>query len=166
MLVVVALIAIMIGVTFPAIGAGLESLRLRSAADDIVAAFNAAQARSDRFQEPVELILSPTHRTIDTRGVISNTSRHLELPDGIRIAAILPAPVPEGDDTNQPDRVFVHYPDGAVPRIAVNLVNSRGLHRLVTLDPITGVASEQVFTGQLDQTNANRLAGDDLQGVR
>jgi hypothetical protein len=31
------------------------------------------------------------------------------------------------------------YPGGAVPRVGVEIVNARGVHRIVRVDPITGV---------------------------
>jgi hypothetical protein len=36
-------------------------------------------------------------------------------------------------------RSFLLYPDGSVPRLGVELVNRRGVHRIVHVDPITGV---------------------------
>ena len=47
---------------------------------------------------------------------------------------------------------FFIYPDGSVPSIVIDLVNSRGFHRLVAVDPITGIAREQaVLNGLVEE---------------
>jgi type II secretory pathway pseudopilin PulG len=144
MIIVVALMALFIGITFPSVGAGLESLRLRSASEDIVAALNSALTRANRRQDAVQVIVSPAHRTVLTQAVHSGTPRTVALPDGIRIARVLPDSGEPVDDAGNPaDRDFFIYPDGSVPSIVIDLVNNRGFHRLVSVDPITGVAREQ-----------------------
>ena len=144
MMVVVALIAVMIGITFPAFASGLESIRLRGASDDIVATLNSALTRANRQQDAAEVIISPRNRSVVTEGVRTKFVRRTDLPDGISIARVLPLPDTTGDDSAaQPDRHFFLYPDGSVPEITVDLVNRKGFHRLVSVDAITGVAREQ-----------------------
>ncbi|MGC2657287.1 MAG: prepilin-type N-terminal cleavage/methylation domain-containing protein [Bryobacteraceae bacterium] len=150
MMIVVALMALLIGITFPAIGNGLESLRLRSASEDVVAALNSALTRADRNQDPVQIIVSPARRSILTQAVHSRVSRNVTLPDGIRIAQVLPDPEQARDDAGEPvDRDYFIYPDGSVPSIVIDLVNQRGFHRLVSVDPITGVAREQAVASAM-----------------
>lgn len=159
MTVVVMLVALMISITFPAIGAGLEALRLRSGASDTVATFNAALSRAERFQDAVVIQISPRKGLIEARTIATNTVRRLELPEGVSIVRVLPA-ASLGNDDALADREFILYPDGAVPRIALELANRRGTHRLVALDPITGVARQTIFVGALDdQAVADLFAG-------
>jgi len=144
MMVVVALMALLIGVTFPSVSAGLESLRLRSASEDIVAALNLALTRANRVQDAIQVTISPAHRSIVTQAVHSSTPRTVTLPDGVRIVRVLPDTGESPDDAGDaPDRNFFIYPDGSVPSIVIDLVNGRGFHRLVSVDPITGSAREQ-----------------------
>lgn len=144
MMIVVALMALLIGITFPSVGAGLESLRLRSASEDIVAALNSALTRANRRQDAVQVIVSPARRSVLTQAVHGGAPRTVTLPDGIRIARVLPDTREPVDDAGNPaDRDFFIYPDGSVPSIVIDLVNNRGFHRLVSVDPITGVAREQ-----------------------
>ena len=159
MIVVVALISIMIGITFPAVGAGLESLRLRTGADDIVTTFNSALVRAERFQEAVEITISPARRLIETHSLLSNTVHKIELPKGIDIVRIIPAQLLDenSEAAPQPDQRFIVYPNGSVPRIAIDLANRRGTHRLIALDPITGVARETVFSGSFDEKTADEF---------
>ena len=150
MMVVVGLIAVMIGVTFPAIASGLESLRLRTASQDIVTLLNAALTRANRDQDAVEIVISPHGRSITTQTVRSNVWRKVELPEGIQFARIIPE-LPSADDSsvNLDDRRLFIYPDGSVPNITVDLINKKGFHRLVAVDPITGVAREQSIAATL-----------------
>jgi hypothetical protein len=152
MIVVVALIAVMIGITFPAVGAGLESLRLREGAEDIVTAFNSALIRSERSQQAMAITISPSRRLVETQSLVSGASKTVGLPDGVNVVNVSPGS-PSGGSTDSPDqkdRTFLLYPDGSVPRISLDLENRRGNHRLVSLDPITGVARQVALSGPFD----------------
>ena len=159
MIVVVALIALMIGITFPAVGAGLESLRLREGAEDVVTAFNSALIRSERLQQAMVITISPARRCVETQSLVSGTSKKVELPDGVNVISVFPSAQAAGssNSADQKDRTFLVYPDGSVPRISLDLENRRGKHRLVSLDPITGVARQAAFSGVLDAQTAVEL---------
>ena len=143
MIVVVALIALLIGITFPALATSIQSLRLRSSADDVVSALNAALTRAHRLQDAVEITVSPGQRSVFTETVRTSIVKRVNLEDGVRVAAVLPElPGLPGDDPTEQDRHFFIYPDGSVPAISIDLANQKGFHRLVSVDPITGVARE------------------------
>ena len=125
MLVVVAIIAIAAGISFPALAGGLESIRLKSASDSAAAFLNGALNRVNRRQEVVELIISPKQNALELYSTEPGFERRLELPQGITIA---------GDE-----RHFILMPGGTAPRAAIVLGNSRGRHKLILIDPITGV---------------------------
>jgi prepilin-type N-terminal cleavage/methylation domain-containing protein len=146
MLVVVSLIAVMIAISFPAITSGLDSLRLRSSASDLIGAFNLALTRADRLQEAVDVTISAAGHFVEARTMASRIVRRTELPKEIRIAHVFPeeALLTPSENRALPDRHFLIYPNGAVPRITIDLVNEHGAHRFVLLDPITGVARERV----------------------
>ena len=148
MLVVVSLMALMVGITFPSVMTGLDSLRLRSAAGDVSSMFNSALTRADRLQDAVELNISPQRRSIASRAIRTNVTRQIDLPQGIHIAHVYPEDLrwTVDDSGALVDRHFIVYPNGSVPRIVIDLVNDRGAHRIVMLDPITGVARERTTT--------------------
>ncbi|MBV8728664.1 MAG: hypothetical protein JO336_02530, partial [Acidobacteriia bacterium] len=58
LIVVVAIIGVIAGISVPAIATGIDSVRLRTATDSTAAFLNAAVVRSERHQEPIELIIS------------------------------------------------------------------------------------------------------------
>ncbi|MBX5494717.1 MAG: prepilin-type N-terminal cleavage/methylation domain-containing protein [Bryobacteraceae bacterium] len=134
MLVVVAIVGLMAGISFPAVTSGLETLRLNEASETTVAFLNAALTRADRRQQVMEITISAPARTITARSTEPGYVRTLSLPDGISIARVFPElPEPENE------RRFLLYPTGTVPRLGIELVNRRGVSRIVRVDPISGV---------------------------
>lgn len=137
MLIVVALLGLLVGITFPSVTAGIDSLRLNSATDSIASFLNAGLNRAERLQETVEVEISLKSNTLTLRSSQPGFLRTLELPDGVVIRAVHP------DIPVEPElpRRFLIFPGGTVPRIGVELVNRRGVRRIVRVDPITGVPS-------------------------
>ena len=137
MLIVVAIIGVMIGVAFPSITAGIETLRLRSATDEIVSVFNSAMNRADRRQIVVEVVIERMAGRLVFASADPGYRRELTMPDGVTIERVLPV-IPNLDE-NLP-RQFLIHPGGTVPRIGLELKNRRNVRRVVSVDPITGAA--------------------------
>jgi len=138
MLIVVALIGLLAGITFPAASSGIDSLRLTSAASSVVGLFNEALIRAERRQQVVELTIARKERTLRLRSAEPGFHKEIELPPGISILSIQPQPLEGAEDG---PRRFMLYPGGAVPRLEIVISNARNARRVVRLDPITGVAS-------------------------
>jgi len=137
MMIVVTLVALIAGISYPSVASGLETLRLRSASDSIVSLLNTALDRADRRQQAVEIWISPTENAIAARSADNVFNRRIDLGDRVHIASILPAPASEVSPTES--REFIVYPGGAVPRITIALATGDGRKRTVRIDPITGV---------------------------
>jgi prepilin-type N-terminal cleavage/methylation domain-containing protein len=137
MLIVMALIALIAGMAAPAISAGLDSLRLRSTSDAIIGFLNTALARADIRQQVVEILISPGDGTITAISGDHGFYKRLDIANPIRILSVEPA-LADAGELNQPRR-FLVYPGGTVPRIAIEIGNSQGRKRLVSIDPVTGV---------------------------
>jgi type II secretory pathway pseudopilin PulG len=135
MVVVVAIAALLVGVTFPAVTAGVDTLRLNAAADSIVSFLNAALNRADRRQQVVEVTISRQENSITMRTADAGFTRALELPEGVKIQAVYPE-LPGEFDTA---RHVMLYPGGTPPRIGVEIVNRKNDRRIVRVDPTTGV---------------------------
>ena len=131
MLVVVGIVSILMGVSYPSISASVDSVRLATAADSTAAFLNSALNRAEQRHQILELTISKRQNQLTLRSGDPSFLRKLELPTGIRIAEILPGGDEEG-------RVFYLIPGGAAPRVGVQLVNPRGAKRTVRVDPITG----------------------------
>jgi prepilin-type N-terminal cleavage/methylation domain-containing protein len=134
MMIVMMLVSLMVGITFPAVTSGLDSLRLNSAADSVAGALNMALNRADRRQTAVEVLIEGPRNRIVLASAEPGFQRVIELPDGVRILTILPE-YPMAENTL---RQFLVFPGGTVPRIGVVLLNRRGATRTVSVDPITG----------------------------
>jgi hypothetical protein len=124
MMVVVTLIGLMAGIAFPAVSAGLDSVRLRSATDSLAAFLNAAVVRAERRQEPIELTISAKDGTLAIYAEDPGFTRELKMPDGITIEAA-------------PERLIL-LPGAAVPGMGIQVANRHGSRRVVHLDPMTG----------------------------
>jgi len=135
MLIVVALIGLLIGISFPAVTSGIDSLRLTSATDSVASFLNGALNRAERRQQVVEITVSRADNSIALRSTEPGFYRKLEMTDGVSIVGVLPQiPV----DPEAP-RSFLVFPGGTVPRLGVVLRNRKGARRQVQVDPITGV---------------------------
>jgi prepilin-type N-terminal cleavage/methylation domain-containing protein len=134
MVTVVAIIGVMAGLLFPAVSSGLDSIRLASAADSIAAYLNSALNRADRRQQVIEIEISTKENALWLRSTEPGYERKLEMPDGVRIEAVLPALPEDGGD-----RRIIVMPGSTPPRIGVAIVSRRGARRIVRVDPMTGV---------------------------
>lgn len=133
MLIVVAIVGLIAGISFPAVSSGLESIRLASGADATVSFLNAALNRAERRQEAVQIVISPKENVLLLRS--TGFERRIEMPSGVTIEAVLPKPAeePEGGV-----RTFFLMPGGTAPRIGIQIANRKGARRLVRVDPILG----------------------------
>jgi len=136
LLVVVAILGLLAGITFPSVSSGLDAVRLNSAANSVASFFNAALNRAERRQQAVEIAISKGERTLRLRTTEPGFVRTLELPEGVTIRAVLPElPAEE----TLPVRYFLLYPGGALPRFGLDIASPKGGRLIVRVDPITGV---------------------------
>src|SRR6202162_6736048 len=135
LVVVVALISLIIGISFPALSAGVDSLRLNAATNSVVSFFNTGLSRAERRQQVVEITISKPENTLSMSSSDPGFSRRLEMPEGVSITHVLPE-LPQNPDA---PRSFFLYPGGTVPRFGVALVNRRNVQKIVRVDHITGV---------------------------
>ena len=135
MMVVVALISLMVGISFPAITSGIDSMRLKAATNSVVSFLDAGLSRAERRQQVIEITISKLDNSIEMQSSEPGFSRKLQMPEGVSIVQVLPQ-LPENPDA---PRMFFLYPGGTVPPLGVQLINRRNVQRVVRVDPITGV---------------------------
>jgi prepilin-type N-terminal cleavage/methylation domain-containing protein len=133
MMIVVAIVGLIAGISFPAVTSGLDNLRLTSASDSLVSFLNGAMNRAERRQQVVEIAISIKDNAayLTTAGL----SRKLDMPSGVTIRTVWPKPPTE---TGAPRR-FLLLPGGTVPRIGIEIANRKGARRIVRVNPMTGV---------------------------
>jgi len=142
-LIVVALIGLIAGLSYPSVNSGLDTLRLRSTSDSMVSFLNIALDHADRRQHVVEVIVSPRENLLLSRTADLAFTSRLELPPQIRIVSVMPA-LPAGGDPQEPRR-FLLFPGGSVPRIGVEIAAAGGRRRMVSVDPVTGSPLSEVL---------------------
>jgi prepilin-type N-terminal cleavage/methylation domain-containing protein len=138
MLVVVALIALIMGISYPSVSRGLDGIRLRTAADDVASFLGLAMNQVERTESPVVV------RFLEAQGVLEMSGpgvplKTMKLAEGISIAGVRPA-IPGGQDGER--NVFL-LPGGTFPRLLVDLTSRSGGRRTVAVDPVTGSAAAQ-----------------------
>jgi prepilin-type N-terminal cleavage/methylation domain-containing protein len=133
LLIVLTLIALVAGISYPSAAASVEFLRMRSVSDMVVGFLNTSIDRASRRQQVIEVWISPKDNLLIARSPDLEFSRRLELPDGYRILTVLP---PAEMNPDEPRR-FLMYPGGTVPRIGIEIANRAGNKRMVSVDPFT-----------------------------
>ena len=128
MLIVVAIIATIASISFPALTSGLAGVRLSSAAGDAASFFTSSFNRVERREQPAAIVIDPALNRVAlfTAQSGDKPATQLELPTGIAI------------DAQEPRRYFI-YPGGAFPRISLILRNEKGARRRIQIDPVTAV---------------------------
>ena len=140
MMIVVTIIALVAGLTYPSLTSGVDSLRLRSTSNSIMALLNTALDRADRRQQAVEIVISPKENSLIARSADMGFTRRLDLGDSIQITKITPPAEVSADEP----RTFLLYPGGSVPGIGIEISNKSGRKRMVAVDPITGVPRSEL----------------------
>lgn len=128
MLVVVTIVAVIAGVSFPALTSGLAGVRLASAAGSTASFLTSTMNTVERHEQPAAIVITPKLNEIAVFTAASGDkpANKLDLPSGIVI---------EGEE---PRRIFL-YPGGAFPRISIVLRSEKGGRRSIEIDPVTAV---------------------------
>ena len=109
MLVVATIIAIIAGVSFPALTAGLDSVRLSSASGSAASFLTSTLNRVERREQAAAIVISPKDNLLAVYTAASGDKpeRELRMPQGITI---------EGDEP----RRFLLMPGGTAPRMTAD----------------------------------------------
>ena len=128
MLIVVTIISIIAGLSFPALTSGLGSIRLSSASGSAASFLTSAMNQVERRELAEVVVIAPQENqmAVYTAASGEKPDQVLRMPQGIKI---------EGDDP----RRFLLQPGGTFPRITLVLHNEKGSRRSVRIDPITAV---------------------------
>jgi len=135
MVVVIALISLMVGVSFPAITSGIDSLRLNAATNAVVSFLDYGLSRAERRQQMVDITISKADNSLEMHSSERGFYRKMQLPEGVSIVQVLPQ-LPDNPGLT---RDFLLYPGGTVPPFGLELINRRNVERVVRVDAITGV---------------------------
>lgn len=130
-LIVSAIIALIGGISYPSIVAGVDSMRLRSASDQVVAFVTQAMDQAQRKQLPVEFRVAPKLNRLAAHSMDSTFDKVLVIDDPVHLVS-----AQGGED----ERRFVLFPGGTPPAVRIELETKDKRRRTVTVDPLTGFA--------------------------
>lgn len=137
MLIVVTIVSLMVGISYPAISSGVETLRMNTLADEVVGLLNFGVNRAERRQHAIEVTVSREANAVFLRSPEPGFEKVVAFPENVSITGIFP-PIPMEDPRG---RRFLIYPSASPPRIGIVLANKRGDRRFIRLDPVSGVAA-------------------------
>jgi type II secretion system protein H len=128
MLVVVTLVGLLAAVTAPAVGSGIETVKLRSSAERLASTMRLARERAVRTRHYQQVTVDPQTRRVELRDLEGDYARAWEIPETIAV------------QLKQP--LFLQFaPDGGVPELHVELQNSRRRMVSVEMDAFTALPS-------------------------
>jgi prepilin-type N-terminal cleavage/methylation domain-containing protein len=128
MLIVVAIIATVAAVSFPALSSGIAGVRLSSTASGAASFLTSSMNMVERREQPAAIVITPRENRMDVFTAASGLTpaRTFQPSAGITF---------EGEDPHR----YLLFPGGSFPRITVVLRNDRGARRSVAIDPVTAV---------------------------
>ena len=148
MVVVLAIVGLIAGISYPALSAGLESVRMISATDGVATFLNSAVNRAERKQQAVELVIEPKEGVLLLYSNDPGFKKEYRLPDGVVIEAVHPN---DGSGDPRDPRRFLFLPGATVPGIGIQVGNTHDAHRIVRLDPMTGFPRVESVSPQAAQ---------------
>ena len=140
LLIVMTLIALMVGIAYPSAASGIDAIRLRSTADNVVNFLNSAIDHAERRQQVVEVWISPKDNLLIARSPDQGFARRFQLQEPFHITAIRPVAEVSPDDP----RRFLMYPGGTVPRLGIEITGNDGRKREIIVDPLTGMPRSEL----------------------
>src|SRR5579872_6232546 len=84
MMIVVAIVGLLAAISYPSAAAGIDSIRLRSASNQVVSFLNTALEQASRHQQVVELRISPKENALAARSADSTFVRNAAIADPVR----------------------------------------------------------------------------------
>jgi type II secretion system protein H len=134
-LVVLVLVSVITAVAAPAVGTGVQTLRLQSAARHVAAALRMARARAIRQQEVYFVSFDREEGRVTIASGDLDEQRSFDFPQGVRLEKAVLLNASARVETSSPDPVtFFFSPNGAAQALEVRLVNSRGRSLRVVQD--------------------------------
>ena len=137
LMVTLALAGLVLAISFPSFMGGLDGVRVQATARRVGAFINAAHARVEREQEPVEILVDLKNNRLSALSARGDWQRDLALEAGVQLTGVLPA-APAGAPADEPLR-FVILPGVPGPRLQVQLTGRVGHTATIEMDPISGV---------------------------
>ena len=126
-LVTVAIIAVMVGVSYPTFTRGLDGIRLRTSISRAGIFFNRARQQADRRQSAVQFLVDPKKKMLSATAIEDSWRDEFRFENGIRV--VFPT---------EPARLIL-YPGQPAPEFRLRLANRAGTGAGLKVNVFTGV---------------------------
>ena len=126
-LVTVAIIAVMVGVSYPTFTRGLDGIRLRTSVSRAGTFFNRARQQADRRQSAIQFLVDPEKKMLSATAIEDSWRDEFRFENGIRV--VFPT---------EPARLIL-YPGQPAPEFRLRLTNRAGTRAGLKVNVFTGV---------------------------
>ncbi len=141
LIVVVLVMALAVGVTYPALTHGSAIFQLRSAGREVLNTFRYAREKAITQQQRLKIVVDREAQNIVFSDEFDSGVRTMSMPHHVRIVKVML----EGHEILQGPLVVHFLPNGSSENAEVVLGSDSGSVLRIVTDPITGGA--RVFTG-------------------
>lgn len=126
-LVTVAVIAVMVGVSYPTFTRGLDGIRLRTSVSRAGTFFNQARQQADRRQRTVQFLVDPKQQMLSATAIEDSWRDEFRFEDGIQV--VFPTE----------RATLILYPGQPAPEFRLRLANRAGTRAGLKVNVFTGV---------------------------
>lgn len=142
LVIVILVIVLAVGISYPALTHGTAMFQLRAAGRDVLNTFRYAREKAITEQKRLMVVVDRETQKVVLSDEFGDGARTLAMPHHIRIERV----VLEGHELTQGPLVVHFLPNGSSENAEIVLGSDSGAVLRIVTDPITGGA--RVFTGQ------------------
>jgi len=136
LIVVILIIALVMGVSYPSLQRGSSILNLQTASRDILNTFRFARERAISEQVSMLLIINRNDRKLELANILGEPMRSYTLPSGVYIQKVTRA----GNEVNDEVLAVRFAPNGNLENVAIRIASDGGRRMQIISDPLGGGA--------------------------
>ena len=137
LILVLVIIALVLGVSYPSMSRGSSILNLNTASRDVLNTFRFARERAITEQTTMLLVIDRNGRKLELANVLGEPMRAYTLPDGINIQRMTRA----GNEVKDDVMIVRFTPNGNLENVSIRLAANKGVSRMqIVSDPLFGGA--------------------------
>ena len=141
---VVLIISLALGISYPALSRGTATFHLRSTGRDILNTLRYAREKAITEQGNMKVTVDPQNQKVILSDEVGNNGRVYTLPHDVKIGQVFM----EGQEVKEGPLVIHFVTNGSSENAEIHLVSSKGGVIKVVTDPITGGARIQTPQGE------------------
>ena len=137
LIVVVVILALVLGVSYPSMERGSSMLNLQTASRDILNTFRFARERAVSEQTTMLLIVDRDERRLELANIFGEPMRAYTLPRGVNIQSMVRA----GSEIHDKVMTVRFAPNGNLENVGIRIAAAAGVRRMqIISDPLRGGA--------------------------